>query len=397
MSQHEKPLSGVTVLSIEQATVLPFLTYRLACEGARIIRVENPHAPDPNRFIGKNILNDESLRSYFLPNNVGKEAITLNLGVPEGQSILHELVAALPVDVFASNLRPRSYEKLGIAYETLSALRPELIWLGISGFGPDHDEAAYDPILQARSGLLDITGDPNGPPYAFGLPIVDLGCAEHGYAEVLKALYHREKTGCGSRIDLSMLHSAMSWMVNPVMMTTSLGEPITRRGNRHQFFAPVNLYQTRDGDYVYVSVGNDRQWKSITQLPGFDELGCEQYVHNAGRVADLDTFDAAFGAVLRRKGTAEIVSAFNEIGVAVSQVNNLQQAVQDPLVRDRLVCVQDPQTGFEVALPPSAALGGPSPDLRFPPRLGEHNESIYGDLLHFSPARMADLESRGTI
>jgi formyl-CoA transferase len=192
MTKHEKPLEGITVLSIEQATVLPFLTYRLACEGARVIRVENPHAPDPNRFIGKNLLNDESLRSYFLPNNVGKEAITLNLGVPEGQSILHELFAALPVDVFASNLRPRSYDKLGISYETLSALRPELIWVGISGFGPDHDEAAYDPILQARSGLLDITGDPDGPPYAFGLPIVDLGCAEHGCAGAEGAVLPRK-------------------------------------------------------------------------------------------------------------------------------------------------------------------------------------------------------------
>jgi crotonobetainyl-CoA:carnitine CoA-transferase CaiB-like acyl-CoA transferase len=216
-------------------------------------------------------------------------------------------------------------------------------------------------------------------------------------AQVLKALYYREKTGHGARIDLSMLHSAMSWMVNPVMMTASLGEPITRRGNRHQFFAPVNLYQTRDSDYVYVSVGNDRQWKAITQLPGFEDLACEQYAHNAGRVANLDAFDAAFAAVVHHKTTSEIVSAFNEIGVAVSRVNSLQQAVQDPLVRDRLVCVPDARTSFEVALPPSAALGGPTPDMRFPPRLGEHNESIYGDLLHFSPARMADLESRGII
>lgn len=393
---HNKLLSDITVLSLEQATTLPFLTYRLACEGARVIRVENPHAPDPNRFIGRDVLNDRNIRSYFLPNNVGKQAITLDLSVPEGQAILHELITALPVDVFASNLRPRSYQRLGIEYETLSALKPDLLWLGITGFGPDRDEAAYDPILQARSGLMDITGDPCDKPYAFGLPIVDLGAGEHAYAEVLKGLYRRQKTGEGSRIDVSMFHSALSWMVNPVMMTASLGETITRRGNRHQFFAPVNLYATCDG-YVYISVGNDRQWKEITKLPGFESLDCEEYAHNAGRVADLEAFDEKFAAILARKSTAELVAAFNQIGVAVSKVNSLPEVLADPLVSERLVRIQDPRTGQEVALPPNAVLAGPSPDMSFPPRLGEHNEAIYSGVLHFSPARLADLESRGII
>src|SRR5207244_3313940 len=154
-------LAGVTVLSLEQATTLPFLTYRLACDGARVIRIENTERPDPNRFVGKDVLAEPAMRSYFLSNNCGKEAITLNLGHPEGQALLRELIAKLRVDVFACNQRPRSYARLGIEPPALSAVKPDLIWLGITGFGPEHDEAAYDPVLQARSGFMELTGKGN--------------------------------------------------------------------------------------------------------------------------------------------------------------------------------------------------------------------------------------------
>src|SRR5207245_1946365 len=217
-----RALEGVTVLSLEQATVLPFLTYRLACDGARVIRVENAGRPDPNRFVGRDVLGEADMRSYFLPNNCGKEAVTLNLGEAEGRRILRELVRALRVDVFATNQRPRSYAKLGIDDATLRAVKPDLIWLGVTGFGPDHDEAAYDPILQARAGFMELTGAPDGPPMVFGLPMVDLGAAEHGYGAIMRALYHRAVTGTGARLDVSMLRSAVSWMVSPVLLSASL-------------------------------------------------------------------------------------------------------------------------------------------------------------------------------
>src|SRR5436309_7003587 len=174
------------------------------------------------------------MRSYFLPNNCGKEAATLNLGEAEGRQVLRELLQALHVDIFATNQRPRSYAKLGIDYATLRAVKPDLIWLGITGFGPDHDEAAYDPVLQARAGFMELTGDAGGPPTVFGLPMVDLGAAEHGYSEVVKALYRRATTGEGARIDVSMLRSAVSWMVAPIALSSSLGERVARKGNRHQ-------------------------------------------------------------------------------------------------------------------------------------------------------------------
>src|SRR5436190_839069 len=303
-----RALEGLTVLALEQATTLPFLTYRLVCDGARVIRVENPQRPDPNRFVGRDVLGEPAMRPYFLPSNCGKEAITLNLATAEGRALLHDLVRRLPVDVLATNQRPRSYAALGIDEPTLRAVRRDLIWLGISGFGPEHDEPAYDPVLQARAGFMALTGEPDGPPTPFGAPMVDLGAAEHAYGEVMKALYRREKTGEGARIDVAMFRSAVSWLVAPVAVE-SLGERVTRRGSGHQFFAPVGVHGTRDG-HVYVAVGNDAQWKALAALP-----------------------------------------------------------------------------------PPPV---GDPPPLAFPPRLGEHNERVYG-ALGLSAARIAELRARGVV
>lgn len=382
------------MLSLEQATTLPFLTYRLACDGARVIRVEHRRQPDPNRFVGSRVLAEGGMNSYFLPNNCGKEAVTLNLAEPDGRAILHELIRALRVDVFACNQRPRSYRRLGIDYETLGALRPELIWLGISGFGPEHDEAAYDPILQARAGFMALTGESEGPPTVFGLPMVDLGAAEHGYGEVMKALYHRAVTGRGARIDISMLRSAVSWMVNPVMLAGSLGESPTRRGTRHQFFAPVSVYRTRDG-YVYLAVGSDRQWAALTALPAFATLARPEYEKNSGRIADVETIEGELGACLAGLTTAEALEQLRGAGVPVSKVHTVADLLADPLVAPGLLRVTDPRSGLTLLLPVPPA--GDPPALAFPPRLGEHNERVYGETLGYGPERLMELAERGII
>src|SRR5438309_10138304 len=342
-------LADVTVLSLEQATALPFLTYRLACDGARVIRVENAERPDPNRFVGSDVLREPAMRSYFLPNNCGKEAITLNLGHPDGQALLRELIVKLGVDVFACNQRPRSYARLGIEPGPLTAVKPDLIWLGITGFGPEHDEAAYDPVLQARSGCMELTGEANGSPLVFGLPMVDLGAAEHGYTEVMKALYRRATTGEGTRIDVSMLRSAVSWMVAPVALS-SLGERVTRKGNRHQFFAPVAVHRTRDG-HVYLAIGNDQQWAALTALPRFGALARPEYAANAGRIADVDRLDRALADCFADLGTAEALESLRRAGVPVSRVSTLADVAADPLVAERLVQVTDPRSGLRLALP----------------------------------------------
>jgi crotonobetainyl-CoA:carnitine CoA-transferase CaiB-like acyl-CoA transferase len=384
-------LTGVTVLSLEQATTLPFLTYRLACDGARVIRVENAERPDPNRFVGRDVLGEPAMGSYFLPNNCGKEAITLNLGEPEGQALLPELIVKLRVDVFASNQRSRSYARLGIEPERLRAMKADLIWLGITGFGPEHDEAAYDPVLQGRAGFMELTGDARGSPMVFGLPMVDLGAAEHGYSEVVKALYRRATTGEGARIDVSMLRSAVSWMVSPVALSASLGEHVTRKGNRHQFFAPVDVHRTRDG-HVFLAVGNDQQWAALAALPGFARLRRPEYAANAGRIADVERLGSELAACFAELSTDAALESLRHAGVPVSRVNTLADVVADPLVADRLVAVVDPRSGLRLTLPAPPA--GDPPTLSFPPRLGEHNEKIYSEALGLTAERLAELRRR---
>jgi crotonobetainyl-CoA:carnitine CoA-transferase CaiB-like acyl-CoA transferase len=387
-------LPQLTVLSLEQAITLPFLTYRLACDGARVIRVEHPRQPDPNRFVGKKVLPEDGMNSYFLPTNCGKEAITLNLAEPEGRALLHQLITRLQVDVFASNQRARSYPRLGIEYDTLRSLRPGLIWLGITGFGPDHDEAAYDPVLQARAGFMDLTGEPDGPPTVFGLPMVDLGAGEHGYALVMKALYQRALNGEGTRLDVSMLRSAVSWMVSPIALAGRLGESPTRRGTRHQFFAPVSVYRTHDG-YVYVAVGNDRQWAALAALPAFAALERPAYARNEGRMADSEALHRDLGTCLGRLTTGDALAQLRGAGIPVSRVQSVSDLLTDPLVAPRLVEVSDPRSGLTLLLPSPPT--GEAPALSFPPRLGEHNELVYGEGLGLSAARLRDLADRGVI
>lgn len=387
---------SLTVLSLEQAMALPYLTMRLAEEGMRVIRLENPARPDPNRYVGPEVLPgaggaavEPGMNAYYLPNNLGKQAITLDLGTTDGQQILHQLIRELPVDVFATNQRPRSYQKLGIDYDRLSRHNPELIWVGITGFGPEHDEAAYDPILQARAGFMELTGDPAGEPMVFGLPMVDLGAAEHAYGQVMKALYQRAASGRGSRLDISMYQSAVSWMVSPVMLAQSFGEPVTRRGNTHPFFAPVSVYPTADG-HLYMAVGSDRQWEALTQLAGFEALATEQYAANAGRIARADELNRAIASRTQTRTADDLASDLKAIGIPVSKVNTVDAVCHDPLIADRMVSALDPQSGVEIRVAPPPViteyLSENEMKLSFPPRIGEHNALVYGELGMTPPA-----------
>ena len=392
----KRMFSRLTVLSLEQATTLPYLTLHLAQEGMRVIRVENPPRGDPNRWIGANVLGEEGMNAYFLPNNAGKEAITLNLACDEGRKILRTLIEKLSVDIFATNQRPKDYAKLGIDYEMLRAIKSDLIWVGITGFGPDSNEAAYDPVMQARAGFMDLTGERDGLPLVFGLPMVDLGAGEHAYGQVMRALYLRERTGEGSRVDISMLQSAVSWMVSPVMLTRSFGQSVERRGNTHQFFAPVSVYPTRDG-FVYVAVGNDKQWEAIVATKEFTSLARGEYARNAGRIAAVKTLERELREIIRTKSTKDWVKFFGALGVPVSRVNPIHDVVQDDLVRGKIITAHDPRTGTTVHLPPPVIeteyLRHQNRSMKFPPRLGEDNERILGALGH----DVAELKERGVI
>ena len=391
--------NNLTVLSLEQATVLPYLTYRLAHDGMQIIRLEHPVYGDPNRLIGENVLGEERMNAYYLCINSGKKALTLNLGDPEGQKIFHSLIQELKVDIFATNQLPRNYQKLGIDYESLKALKPDIIWLGVTGFGPDSNEAAYDPILQARSGLMDMTGEADGDPQVLGIPLPDMGTSEHSYGLLMKALYKREATGEGSCINMSMFESSVSWLTVPITLSTILKKKITRRGNTHEFFSPVSVYKTSNG-FVYVAMGNDRQWKSLVSQEMFHSLDKPEYEKNAGRIGEVENLNRSINEITKSHTSEELIDLFNSITLPISKIKTIPEVVADPLVERRLLFAEDDKTGTRITLPPppnmTPYLEKLNRRLSFPPRFGEHNGEVYGRI-GYTDEELKEFKEKGII
>jgi len=385
-----KIFKDLTVLSLEQATVLPYLTYRLAHDGIKIIRLEHPVYGDPNRLVGHNVVGEERMNAYYLCINACKKALTLNLGVPEGQEILRSLIKKLNVDIFATNQLPKNYQKLGIDYDTLKAVKHDIIWFGATGFGPDSNEPAYDPILQARSGLMEVTGEKERAPMVLGIPLPDMGTSEHGYGLLMKALYKRAVTGEGSCINLSMFESSLSWMTVPFTLT-GLGRTISRRGNTHEFFAPLSVFKNSDG-YVYLAVGNDRQWKSMVSQDMFKSLDKPKYETNKGRIEDVLNLNHGIAEVTNNHTSDELIELFNSITVPISKISTVPEVMADPLVKKVMLSAEDPVSGVKIVMPPSPHmtpfLEEMNRKLSFPPRFGEHNREIYGEVLGYSTAEI---------
>ena len=390
----------MTILSLEQATTLPYLTYRLAQDGMNVIRVEHPVYGDPNRMIGENYLKEERMHCYYLCINSGKKAITLNLAEEKGKEILRKLIVNSKVDIFATNQLPRNYGKLGIDYDTLRAIKLDIIWLGMTGFGPDINEAAYEPVLEARSGLMDLTGEPDGEPQSLGIPLADMGTSEHAYGLLMKALLKRERTGEGSRIDISMLESASSWLTVATTLTATFGEKVTRSGNTHQYFSPVSVFKTKNG-YVYIAVGNDRQWKAFASLPQFQSLDKPEYEKNEGRIHDVWNLNKSISEIFETLTSEELIGQFNEIGLPISKINTIPEVLDDPLIKRRLLKSRDSKSGLELTLAPAPFvtpfLDESNNTLSFPPRFGEHNREIYCDILGYSEDEVIKFKEEGVI
>ncbi len=391
---------NLTILSLEQATVLPYLTYRLAHDGMNVIRLEHPVYGDPNRFIGQNVLGEKRMNSYYLCINAGKKALTLNLAEEEGQNLFRSLIREFNVDIFTTNQLPRNYTKLGIDYDSLKFIKPDIIWMGVTGFGPDSNEGAYDPILQARSGLMELTGEPDSGPQVIGIPLPDMGTSEHAYGLLMKALFRRQATGEGSCINLSMFESSLSWLTVPITFTASFDQTITRTGNTHEFFAPVSVYQSKNG-YVYLAVGNDRQWKSMVSQEMFSSLNKPEYEKNAGRIGDVNNLNQTINAITQNYTAEELIALFTSITVPISKIKNIGEVLCDPLVDRRLLFSKDPSTGKHITLAPppnmTPFLEQSDRQLSFPPRFGEQNQEVYGQKLGYSDDELSILKEQGVI
>ncbi len=371
------------ILSMEQALSMTYATLRFAQLGWRVIKVEStPHPSgglpgDPNRYIGS-VVADEDRRSYFIGPNLGKESIALNLKTDAGKQALKRIIGELNVDIFCCNTLPARYEELGIDYETLKAVKPDLIWAGISALGPEYpDTAGYDPIIQAMAGYMDITGAADGPPTLAGVPLVDLKAGDEVYANVWMALAERGQTGQGKRIDVSMLQAAASWLITvlPLIDFGCEDWEIARCGNEHRKFVPTNAYLTQDGA-VLIAIGSDALWKRLSDIPKFAGIDKPGRQVNEGRLQQRQAIHADITAVTARHSRAEIIADMKGARIPHAPINTIKQAMAMDAIATKLTSTRMPD-GKPVRMPPMAVdLANAKSELGFPPGYGEHTTDI---------------------
>jgi len=388
---------------MEQALSLTYATLRFVQLGWRVIRLEATAAArgglpgDPNRYIGSVVAGDDR-RSYFIAPNVGKEALALNLKLPEGREALKVLVRELEVDIFCCNTLPSRYQSLGIDYETLKSVRPDIIWAGISALGPNYPNTpGYDPAIQAMVGYMELTGFEDGPPTLAGIPLVDLKAGDEVYAGVCLALAERAESGSGRRIDVSMLQAAASWLITTLPLLDLGGEPeeVTRWGNAHRKFIPTNVYPARDG-FIYIAIGNDVQWQRLTDLPRFAPLANAARRTNDGRYRERQAIYGEIAAISREHGAAELAADFARAKIPHAHINDIAAVRQLEALRDKLTRTRLPD-GREVRMQPLATdLDGAPAEYPFPPRYGEHTVALLREA-GYSEAQCQGFKDAGVI
>jgi crotonobetainyl-CoA:carnitine CoA-transferase CaiB-like acyl-CoA transferase len=391
-----------TVLSLEQALSMPYATLRFVQLGWRVIRIEAPGSGkglpgDPNRYIGTRVADDDR-RSYFIAPNVGKEAIALNLKSEAGREALKRLVRALDADVFCCNTVPERYVPLGIDYATLSAVKPDLIWAGISALGPEFpDVPGYDPVIQAMAGYVELTGDPKGTPVLCGVPVIDLKAGDEVYANVMLALAERAETGLGREIQVSMLQAAASWLITTLPLVDFDCAPweITRAGNEHRKFVPTNVYPARDG-FFYMAIGSDVQWRRLTALPRFVSLGTEERLTNEGRIAGRVELQRDIAALTSTMSGEEIMADLRAATIPHARINGVAAVRELEALRERLTATVMPG-GKRIRMPPTAVDMPDAPrEFSFPPKYGQHTLPVLREA-GFSDAECRALAQAGVI
>jgi len=374
-----------TILSFEQALSMPYATLRFVHLGWRVIRIEatpiGSHLPgDPNRYIGAKVA-DETRHSYFVAPNVGKESIALNLKSPEAHEAIRRIIKELDVDVFCCNTLPGRYEQFGLDYKTLSAVKPDLIWAGISAMGPDYPHVpGYDPIMQAMAGHMELTGDPAGSPMLSGIPLIDLKAGDEVYAGVCLALAERAMTGKGSRIDVSMLQAAASWLITTLPLVDIDCDPseITRSGNEHRKFIPTNVYPCSDG-FLLMAIGSDAQWRRLSEIPRFRSIAHENRATNNGRLADRIQLHKDIAEISAKVSCSELGAELAQASLPNAPILNIPQVGELEALQGKRTTTTTPE-GKQIRMQPMAIdLESSKTEFAFPPKYAEQTRSVLAE------------------
>ncbi len=382
-----RPLEGMRVLDLTHVLAGPFTTFQLATLGAEVIKIEGPNCPDMTRIEGVVPELNEQLRgTYFMAQNAGKKAITLNLKSVEGREILRRLVATS--DVLVENYTAGKMEELGLGYDALSLDNPELIYCSITGFGqtgPKRCHPAYDVVIQAYSGLMAANGTPETTPVRVGPPMVDYGTGAQAALSICAALLQRARTGRGQRIDVAMLDCALMLMCAFVTDTVKLDQPPEPHGNVHPRYAGYATYDTADG-MLMLGAWTNRQLASALDVLGLSAEAADVRTAPRATIGDRRAKDAAaIAGILKTRTADHWEQAFNAAHVPAARVRTLDEALREAQVASRTV-LQSPPSGLPASAPqrfPTAgfnyAHGSPALD-RPPPALGEHTAEILGQL-----------------
>ncbi|MBV8779741.1 MAG: CoA transferase, partial [Alphaproteobacteria bacterium] len=391
------PLAGITVIDFGQIFQGPYATLLLAKGGADVIKVEPPHGEPLRRRAAPG----KSATLPFAMLNQNKRGITLNLKHPKGRELLFAMVRQ--ADVLLENFSPGTMDGLGVGYAVLKEHNPRLVYATGTGFGisgPDRDNLAMDLTIQAASGIMSVTGAPDGPPMKAGPTLVDFMGGIHLYGGIMTALFEREKSGVGRLVEVAMQETVYASLAASFEYYHRTGRPPPRTGNRQAGLSstPYNVYPCSDG-HVAIHVVTEGHWQNLIKAMGREELGDDpRFKTNADRVAHMDETDAVVGEWTRTLGRMAVFARLKAGRVPCAPVRTAPEVMHDPHMHERgmLRRVEHPELG-DIVVPtnPLRLHGLPPAPLLPSPRVGEHNAEIYGGWLGLRAADIAALKADG--
>lgn len=391
-----RPLENVLIVDASQALSGPYATQILADIGAEVIKIENPQRGDLTRVLPPQY---GDVSAYFASLNRNKRSVTVDLNDAEGQAVVHDLVAE--ADVFIQNFGPGAAAERGVDYETLEPLNDELIYCDVASFGEDSpysDRKAFDIVFQGQSGLMGVTGTEDEP-IRIGTSISDIAAAMTATYAILTALYHRQNTGEGQYIDVSLLDTSFQLLMYHVANFFATGENPKRMGRKHWNVAPYGVFQTADS-YIAMGVINPEMWEGFCEATDREEwLEDERFETFYSRVENRETLDALVEECIRQRTTDEWLKRFEEYDVPCSPINSVEDIVNDPHIKARgMLQTVEGRDGEEFTLIDNPVnFSTLEADVRIaPPGLGEHTEEVL-EQFGYDEEDLVDLRDREVI
>lgn len=404
-------LSHIRVLDLSRVLAGPWATQNLADLGADVIKVERPGAGDDTRRWGPPYQRDADGRetaeaAYYLAANRNKRSLTLDIASAEGQAIVKALAAQS--DVVVENYKVGQLAKYGLDYASLRAIKPDLVYCSVTGFGQDGpyaSRAGYDFIVQGIGGFMSITGErdglPGGGPQKAGVAIADLMTGMYATIAIMAALTHRDRTGVGQYIDMALLDTQVAMLANMNTNYLASGEAPVRWGNAHPNIVPYQTFQTADDGWIIVAVGNDGQFRKFVEAGGEVALADDaRFATNPSRVRQRDVLVPRLAEMVRKFGKDAWIEKLEAAGVPCGPINTLPEVFANPQVKARgmEVTLPHPSGGVaRVVASPMKMSETPPVAHTAPPTLGQHSDDILRERLGYDDARIAQLRADGVV